>query len=240
MRAIKAISFDLNDTLVDTRGVQEAVVRTCDEVAASAGLDAARLLQANRVAWRAYWPEVEASWTLGVLDGETVSLETWSRALRSCGCDDNALARLARDAHRRHARDVARLFEDVHEVFSWIWGAGLPLALVTNGASDSQRDALRSLGIEQQFAAVIISGEVGIAKPDPRIFAAAINKLGVQPEDVWHVGDSVETDVMGAKAAGLIPVWLNRRGIIWTEDAPAPDHEIRSLRQLIGLVSATI
>jgi putative hydrolase of the HAD superfamily len=109
---------------------------------------------------------------------------------------------------------------------------------MTNGASDTQRDALRTLGIEQIFSAVVISAEIGIAKPDPAIFAFAIDQLGVKPEHVWHVGDSLRSDAGGAKAAGLIAVWLNRGRLPRTEYEPLPDHEIRSLRELAGLPSA--
>ncbi|MBV9328545.1 MAG: HAD family hydrolase [Chloroflexi bacterium] len=233
------MSFDLNDTLVDTSGGQEAILRTCHDLAAAQpALDPARLLQVNREVWRAYWPEVEESWTLGGLDGQSVSLEAWARTLRLCGCDDNRFAHVARNTHLRHTRNIAQLFDDVHDLFTWLSGAGLLLALVTNGAADSQRDVLRSFGIEQQFSAVVISGELGVAKPDPAIFAVAIDKLGVKPEHVWHVGDSLEKDVIGAKAAGLTAVWLNRRRLARTQDKPLPDYEIQLLPQLIGLFSA--
>jgi putative hydrolase of the HAD superfamily len=236
---VKALFFDLNDTLLDDSGIQEAIPRTCDEIAAvRPGLDPARLLQANGEAWRAYWAEVEDKWTLGVLDGATVSLEVWSRALRACGCDDVSLARLAKETHGRHAREAIRLFDEVREVFAWLLVKGLRLGLVTNGASDTQRAALRALGIEQWFGAVVISGEVGIAKPDRAVFRIAVDALGVGPEDAWHVGDSLTTDVAGAKAAGLTAIWLNRRRLPWNEGDPKPHHEIRSLTELAGLLSA--
>lgn len=239
MKPVEALFFDLNSTLLDGSGIREAIRRTCGEIAAARlGLDAVRLLEANNEVWRAYWPEVEDKWTLGVLDGATVSLEAWSRALRACGCDDDSLARLARDTHRRHERETIRLFDDVQELFTWLSRTGLPLALITNGASDTQRDALRVLGIEQRFGAVVISGEVGVAKPDAAVFGLAIEKLGVNPANVWHVGDSLRVDVAGAKAAGLTAVWLNRNRLPWKEGDPRPDYEIQSLTELAGLLSA--
>jgi putative hydrolase of the HAD superfamily len=114
------------------------------------------------------------------------------------------------------------------------------LALITNGASDTQRHALRSLGIEQQFGAIVISGEVGIVKPDAAVLAIALDQLGTKPEDVWHVGDSLATDVAGAKGAGRTAVWLNRGGLAWQDGDPKPDHEIRSLRELAELLSARL
>lgn len=238
MEAAKALFFDLNGTLLDGSEHQEAVRRTCVDVAAAQpGLDAARLLVANSEVWRKYWPDVEDRWTLGVLDGATVSFEGWRRTLRACGFDDDSLARLARDALRRHERQTVRLFDDVQELLASLSRMRLPLALVTNGASDTQRDALRVLGIEQRFGAVVVSGEVGIAKPDPAVFAIALDRLGVKPESVWHVGDSLAADVVGAQAAGITAIWLNRGGPRRRDADPKPDHELRSLTELTGLLA---
>ena len=112
--------------------------------------------------------------------------------------------------------------------------ARLPLALITNGASDTQREKLRVLDIEHSFDAVVISGEVGIAKPDPSVFDQALKQLAVERETVCHVGDSLATDVTGAQAARLTAVWLNRSGLLRREDDPEPDVEIRSLSNLMA------
>jgi hypothetical protein len=83
MKPAKLLFFDLNSTLVDPSGIQESVQRTSGELAASRpGFHASRLLEANGEVWRAYWPEVEDRWTVGVLDSATLSLEDWSRAAR--------------------------------------------------------------------------------------------------------------------------------------------------------------
>ncbi len=240
MKPVQALFFDLDETLLDGSGNQEAILRTCRKIAsAQPGLDAARLLEANNEVWQRYWPEVEDKWTLGVLDGTTVSLEAWRRTLRACGCNDESLARLARETHWKHRRETLRLFDDVQELFTLLQNR-LPLALITNGASDTQRENLRVLGIEHQFGAVVISGEVGIAKPDASVFGFALDKLGVEPENVWHVGDNLRTDVAGAKAASLTAVWLNRGGVPWKEGDPKPDYEIRSLTELAALLSARL
>ena len=96
--------------------------------------------------------------------------------------------------------------------------------------------ALRALGIEHRFATVVVSGEVGVAKPDPAVFGLVLGALGVGPERVWHVGDSLEADVAGARAAGLTAVWLNRARTPRPAGAPEPDHEISSLAQFTGLL----
>src|ERR671937_164738 len=78
--------------------------------------------------------------------------------------------------------------------------------------------------------AVVISAEVGVAKPDPAIFRAALERLGARAEDSLHVGDSVENDVAGARAAGLDAVLVARNG------AAAPDG-VRAVRSLAELVA---
>ena len=238
LKPVKALSFDLNSTLLDGSRGREAIIRTCRDIAAQTGLDPGRLFEANSQVWQGYWPQVEDKWTLGVLDGEAVSLEAWRRTLLICGCDDESLARGARESHRQYGLEALRLFDDVPQVFSLL-KTGLSCALVTNGASDTQRDALRVLGIERHFGAVVISGEVGIAKPHASIFGFALEKLGVEPENVWHVGDSLTARVAGAKAAGISAVWLNRGGLPWKEGDPKPDYEIQSLTEIAALLGKT-
>ena len=238
MKAVQALFFDLDGTLLDGSRLQESIVRACDMIAAGQpGLEAARLVEANNQVWLDYWPEVAEKWTLGALDGESLSLEAWRRTLRACGCHDESIVRLAARLHRNLGREAHRLFDDVRELFTSLKSARVPLALVTNGASDTQRDKLRVLGMEHWFDVVVISGEVGIAKPDASIFRLALNKLPAERENVWHVGDSLTTDVAGAKAAGLTAVWLNRSGLVRREGDPEPDLEIRSLSNLMAFIS---
>ena len=231
---VRAIFLDLDGTLLDNGHQKEAINRTCEEVAAvQPGLDAARLAEINSRVWEAYWPQVENDFMLGHMDGASVSLEAWRRALQACGCREESVARLAADTHAQLSRSAYCLFSDVLDFLATVTGAHVPLALITNGASDTQRDKLSALGIESWFDSVVISGEVGIAKPSSTIFELALGNLTVDKEAVCHVGDSLVTDVAGANAAGLTSIWLNRTGVLRTEDDPEPDIEIRLLSDLV-------
>ena len=237
MKPVQALSFDLDGTLLDGSRLQESIVRTCEMIAESRPeLDAARLVEANSKIWPGYWCTIEEKWTLGALDGASVSLEAWRRTLRACGCDDESIARLASRIHRQLGCEAHRLFDDARELFTSLRRVRVPLALITNGASDTQRDKLRVLKMEHWFDVVVISGEVGVAKPDASAFDLALNKLPVERENVWHVGDSLSADVAGAKAAGLTAVWLNRNGLVRREGDDQPDVEIRSLSNLIAFL----
>ena len=233
----QAIFFDLDGTLLNNSLHQEAIVRTCDEIAAiQPRLDSARLAEANNQVWKAYWPEVEEDWTLGALDGVSVSLEAWRRTLKACGCSDDSVVQRAAQTYGQLSRKAYRLFDDVHELLTEAMGAHVPLALITNGASVTQRDKLCALGIGHCFDPVVISGEVGVAKPNSAIFGIALDRIAVEKESVWHVGDNLLTDVAGGNAAGLTTVWLNRTEGLRKENDPKPDIEISSLSDLIPLL----
>lgn len=235
--SISALFLDLDETLLDGSGFEETIVRTCREIAEWSGLEAHRLREANGSIFREYWPEVADSWTLGGLEGAAVTLETWRRTLRACGCHDDSVARRAADLHLRLGRESYRLFEDVRDLLTAAVESGLPLALITNGAADTQRDKLKTLGIEGSFDAIVISGELGIAKPHAYPFEVALTRLALGPARVWHVGDNLATDVAGAKAAFLRAVWINRHGRLRGPSDPEPDLEVQSLRNLIGELS---
>jgi FMN phosphatase YigB (HAD superfamily) len=91
--------------------------------------------------------------------------------------------------------------------------------------------------IDLRFDAIVTSGEVGVAKPDARIFEIAARLLGVPTAAAWHVGDSLSTDVAGAHNAGLAAaIWLNRTRRPSDGAAPRPHREINSLCDLVALL----
>jgi putative hydrolase of the HAD superfamily len=109
------------------------------------------------------------------------------------------------------------------------------VGLVTNGPTAIQRPKIDLLGIESRFPVIVVSEEVGVWKPDPAIFAIALERSQVTASAAVYVGDSAHHDVPGAHAAGMRAVWMNRRGIDWPGARP-PDFEIRSLGELLQLL----
>jgi putative hydrolase of the HAD superfamily len=89
------------------------------------------------------------------------------------------------------AASIERLGED-----------GVRVAVVSN-SDGSVRDSLGRAGLLELFEFVIDSHEVGVSKPEPGIFLAALGRMGLDPADAWYIGDSLFHDVNGAKAAGL-------------------------------------
>lgn len=232
MRAIGAVSFDLDGTLRDGGGAADALRRTAEALTALSGVASEVLLEANAVEWSALWPEVRSAWTLGAMSGAEVTSQVWSRALATCDMDDPDLVRRAVELHLAETLAEQRLFDDAARLLDELSGR-LPLALITNGASDTQRAVLRALDLERRFDAIVISGEVGIAKPDPAAFRLACDQLGVKPGEAWHVGDDLMTDVGGAQSAGLVAVWVDRGGGTSSRSVE-PDLVVRSLDSLLA------
>lgn len=128
-------------------------------------------------------------------------------ALRQAGA--GPAPRALRDDLFDRYRDPAlwRVYGEVRPCLERWQQRGLKLAVVSN--FDSRlHDLLEALELRQHLEAVVISSEIGAAKPSPRPFEAALERLGVAASEAWHIGDSAE-DGLGATAAGI--PWLQVR-----------------------------
>jgi putative hydrolase of the HAD superfamily len=114
-------------------------------------------------------------------------------------------------------------------------GANLRLALVSNGGPSQRRKLERAELALDRFATIVISSEVAVAKPDPRIFGLALERLGLANDEVLMVGDSAEMDIEGARAAGIAGCWI-ARGRRWPVELDRPFVSIERLVELPGLI----
>lgn len=110
-------------------------------------------------------------------------------------------------------------------------GRGLRLALVSNGAAKHQREKLERSGLGDLFEVVVISGEVGVRKPDPAIFQLALERLGVAAGEALSVGDDPERDVEAARQAGLTVAWVEGTET-WPEGLARPALVLGSVSEL--------
>lgn len=130
-------------------------------------------------------------------------------------------------------RNEVELYADVAEALPAIARRHRIVAL-TNGNAD-----LDAIGLTRHFHGSVFAREVGCAKPDGRIFAHACALLGADAGSVWHVGDDVDLDVIGAHQAGLRTVWLNRDDRDWPyREGPQPDLIVRDLAELDAWLAA--
>ena len=101
------------------------------------------------------------------------------------------------------------------------------LVAVTNGNAN-----LAKIGIDHLFDGFVSARTAGAAKPDPRIFSAAIAEGGATPSETLHVGDHPEHDIAGAQRAGMRSAWVNRKRESWPDEHPSADLEVTDLAVL--------
>ncbi|WP_405098708.1 HAD family hydrolase [Micromonospora sp. NBC_01412] len=116
-------------------------------------------------------------------------------------------------------------------------GAGWMPVVVSNGAVRQQDAMIRRTGLDRYVADWVISEEVGVSKPNPRIFALAAQRVRMPLSGAWVVGDSPEADIGGAAAVGLPSVWLHR-GRAWTDSRFAPTYTVDGLIAAVATVLA--
>ncbi len=110
------------------------------------------------------------------------------------------------------------------------------LGIISNGSSEVQHRKLERLGLEGLFRCVILSEEIGVRKPDPNIFLRAVAEMRMMPRKCLHVGDNFDADIVGAKNAGLRSCWFNSGAQSLPAGGVVPDVEIRHLAELVGVL----
>lgn len=102
------------------------------------------------------------------------------------------------------------------------------VGIVSNNVLQEQQEKLEYCRLAPHVDALIVSAEAGVSKPDPGIFAIALDALGVRADEAVMVGDSWSADVVGARGAGIAAVWFNPLGV----PAPDPGWRVAELRSL--------
>lgn len=121
-----------------------------------------------------------------------------------------------------------RVFEDVLPALAALKDGGLKLGVISNW-DERLRPLLAEIDLERFFEVITVSSEVGAHKPEPEIFRAAAEALGVNPMRIVHVGDSDLEDISGAKLAGFEALKISRQ-------RPGDARGIRSLLELAGFI----
>lgn len=106
--------------------------------------------------------------------------------------------------------------------------------IITNGDRKQQIQKLKNLGILHHFTVIVTSDEVGIAKPDKRIFMEACRRGNKRTDECIYVGDRLHTDALSSKEAGMRGIWLNRNRETVTEEVEVI-HSLSELSALIDL-----
>jgi putative hydrolase of the HAD superfamily len=138
----------------------------------------------------------------------------------------------------------AELIPGADELLRELKRRGYTLALVADGYPGTYRNVLTQHAIYDVFDVFAISEELGVCKPDARMFTHALDQLGIPPDGYARtvmVGNHLERDVMGANALGMISVWIDwapRRSKIPADASQVPAHTIRTPFELLAVIEA--
>lgn len=232
----RGILMDLDDTLITYgSGIDHRALwkRACEvHLPARICGEAERLVDAiqRQASW--YWSDPDRH-RIGRLDLPAARTAIVREALTQAGAavDEQTAWRI------QHEFDSARsavnaLFPEAVDTLRLIRELGIGLVLITNGASEPQREKLERFALTDAFDAVLIEGEFGAGKPDPSIYLHALELLSVKPDEAWIVGDNYEWEIAAPGRLGIRGVWINSTGMPPSgaaEGAPQPFLTVKSI-----------
>ncbi len=194
----RGILFDLDDTLISAyanqRAAWEAVVR--ERAADLHPLPAHDLVNAVIAFATDFWADAERHryWCQRLVAARRTVVAGALSALRAAGHavpPPDAGDRLA-DRFLAYREEQMHLFAHAHDVIDAVRGAGIALALITNGAAVDQRSKIARFDLARRFDHIQIEGEHGFGKPEERAYRHAVRSLGLAPQECWMVGDNLE------------------------------------------------
>ncbi|TAM60726.1 HAD family hydrolase [bacterium] len=198
---VDAVGFDLDHTLgFDDRLELRTLLRYARRAAATRGVTLAAPVreQASVLLARARAGELTVDRAVALFLTDYLSVrEAEQQAARW------------RDEVVAEARVAMRPAPGARACVERLEARGLPVAILTNGWSPLQEAKAESLGLGH--LPLLISEHIGALKPAPEAFAALVARLGTSPARTAYVGDDLDTDVLGARAAALVPVWVPER-----------------------------
>ncbi|WP_308402849.1 HAD family hydrolase [Streptomyces sp. AC550_RSS872] len=230
---IKAVVWDVDDTLFDYSGADRAGMRL--HLAAEGLLDAYDSVEQAIERWRTI---TDAQWARFSAGEATFEGQRRDRVRVFLGAeltDPEADGWFER--YIAHYETAWALFPDVLPVLDAL-AASHRHAVLSNSSIHVQDRKLRVLGVHDRFEAILCAAELGVSKPQAGAFHAACAALELAPHQVAYVGDHPEIDGRGAAQAGLLSVWIDRAGVYTSADALGGPHRIASLSELPALLGA--
>lgn len=225
---VRAVIFDLDDTITDFMSAADAAFMAAfSDVAEEFGVSVDELHATYMGLFEEYYTlHLEGHLTL-----EEFRVYRFSRAFEIVGLPvDESFLDLTVDFlyyydHELEmfpgACDTLRALDEVY-----------PLGLITNGPTDAQWRKINKFDLSEIFEVILVSGQLGISKPDPKIFDVALEGLRVAPEEAIMVGNSLEHDYQGAMNADIRFIWANHLGRDLPDGWPEPAYTIGSFAEL--------
>jgi len=227
MSSLRAVLFDIDDTLVATSSFAKIARRNAAAAMVEAGLD----LPLEEVVREL--DEVIAEFSSNYDHHFDKLIQRLDFDLG----DKNQALVVAAGVVAYHDTKFKELrpFEDVIPLLTDLRAAGIATGIITHGWTVKQAEKLIRLKLVEHFEpnAIFISDQIGISKPNPKLYLTALRTLGLEPGEVMYVGDSPAHDVAPAKALGMISVFSSRASRYEIEKTGVlPDHSVADFTEL--------
>lgn len=237
-RLPRAMLIDMDDTILSAYGRPEIAwnhiaSEFADELAPVPPQQAATAVLTFA---RNFWATAEPAWRLKLEEARRLCVKGGLAALAANGhprLSDDLAVRIA-DRFNRYREEEMFVFPGAHEAIDELKALGVKLALVTNGAADTQRAKVERFEFAHRFDHVQIEGEHGFGKPEERAYLHAMEALGVNAGETWMIGDNLEWEVEAPQRLGIYAIWMDVHGDGLPEGSTVkPDRIIRSLTELV-------
>ena len=232
---IKAVFFDLDGTLCDSDTAWSIAQRETFKLLHEHYPDVSE--ETLTEAWRTVHQELFKQLNAGKCAMADVRDSRFQCLFRELGLPvDKVMEELSDFFCLRYLTSL-RLYDDVailEKLHTYHVG------IITNGAhdehTDSQLSKVRHLGLSERIQSLTISGEVGVRKPNAKIFKVACERAGILPKEAVFVGDTIENDIVGANRAGMTSVFIDRKPDVLTPETvdEQPDYSISNLHDVLS------
>ena len=233
---ITAIFFDLDETLIDYRAAER---RGLEAVCSRLGIDPSEeLFEIYRAENSRLWRMVET----GEITPAELRAVRFERFIEQAGISASVSAAEMSEVYLRAFAESDVLINGARDLLEYVGSLGrIKTAVATNGFGDTQRRRLEVTGLNRYFDALVISGELGLKKPDRAFFRTAFSRLGIEdPGRCVMIGDNLISDMQGGKAAGMITCWYNPESSENTDHREHVDYEIGELSELKPILSSLL
>lgn len=253
----KALIFDLDDTLLwDAKSVETALRLTCEGVGPNHSQDLYQAIREEAPKLYKTYPFYSFTQKIGInpfeglwgtfddgtfdfpaMEQEIAQYQrtAWQNALNKIGIEDEELSLNLSRQFQNSRKSHPFVYEETFDVLKEV-AKNYQIGLLTNGAPSLQNTKLSlTPELATYVDAIVISGEVGVGKPDTAPFIEILNKLDCTPDQVVMIGDNLQTDIRGANALGIDSVWINHHGATAPDDVH-PNYMIHRLEELLDIL----
>ena len=233
----KCMLFDLDDTIISFEGVSEVAWKKCCNSFVEANkvhFNGEELFNKINEVRKWYWND-PIRHKSGRMNMVAARRDIVTMAMQQFEYSDESSSIILADSYTHMQNDMLELFPNAIVTLETLKNRGVILGLVTNGSSEKQREKINRFMLNDYFDYYFIEGEIGIGKPDTKVYEMALDKINLRATDVWMVGDNLIWDIQAPQKLGIYSIWNDfRRTGLPKDSLVIPDRTINNIYELLA------